>query len=102
MYCISGLVSYLSVYQSLSNKLYDTLCNAYTFLLRIQYNLVENPPDFWKFINNKRTVSGYFSQLTYLNASSHNATLISEIFADFPDSVFDSSPTCSLHDCNLQ
>lgn len=83
-YCISRSQSDLLIYQNLCVSFKDLAAAKYgSYISNIESNLTKNPSDFWKFINSKRCVRGYPSQIGYNNVFGTNASSICNLFVEY-------------------
>ena len=57
----------------------------------MQFDLISNPKRFWQFINLKRKSDGYPNTLNYLNHSSSDSKVITNLFANFFSLAFSDS-----------
>jgi len=82
------------------------------FLESTQQRILENIRSFWGYLKSKRVVAGYPSQMKYNNNISHDAEVISNMFADFFQSVYrahhvntfniESIPLGNINLCNIE
>ena len=80
MFCKSGIDNDLIRYNDLCiqfNSLAMTRYNSY--ISKIESNLTNNPGGFWQFINNKRHVRGFPSEIRYNNVLGSDAATICNI-----------------------
>ena len=79
-------------YNELCLRFNDYLANSYnSHLGKIELNLTRDPGFFWKFINNKRTISSYPSRMYYNGTCGDDTYSILNLFADFFGSAFEAS-----------
>ena len=68
VFCRSKITSDLIRYKNLYIRFNELASTKYAaYISRVESRLTVNPVDFWKYINNKRNVRGYPSQMVYNN-----------------------------------
>ena len=68
IFCKSGSNHDLMYYQDLCSRFNDHAMTHYlSYISKMKTNLKNNPGAFWKYINDKRIVRGYPSEMSYNN-----------------------------------
>ena len=71
-------------YQSLRVRFNELVSDGYArYISKTESDLLLNPGNFWKFINSKRKVRGFPSQISYEGTVGIDSVSISKLFAKF-------------------
>ena len=81
----SNFVNSFNLFQESSSQLYDK------YLIEIKNKVFSDSRSFFNFINTKKKSDGYPSTLNFNSESSNDAQVISDFFASFFESAFDSN-----------